>query len=261
VKGQPAGVAAHHLDHHHAVVAHGGGVDLIETFRGRVYGGIEAEGSFTASQIIVDGLGHANAVDAVFDQVRGAGHGAVAADAHDGVELVGAHVIDYAVGDVDPFGLAVAFDGKALGVGLVAGAEDGPAQGQDVRDVIPLQLAHAVLDQAQEAIFDAQHLQLVLVHGRLGHGSNHGVQPWAVAASGEHSDAFDVGHGEAMLAPILPCRPAIRWTRDWLHVFHGLHDLCLEARAKLDERGLLCSGHDDDGLSFWAQPAAFDIVW
>jgi hypothetical protein len=137
VKRQPAGVAAHHLDDHHAVVAHGGGVDLVEAFAGGVHGGVEAEGALAAFQVVVDGLGHADAVDAVFDQVRGAGHGAVAADADDGVELGGAHVIDHAVGDVHPFGLAVAFDGEALRVGLVAGAQDGAALGEDVRDVIP----------------------------------------------------------------------------------------------------------------------------
>jgi len=57
VQGQPAGVAAHHLDHHHAVVAHGRGVDLVKALTRGVHRGLEAEGAFAAFQVVVDGLG------------------------------------------------------------------------------------------------------------------------------------------------------------------------------------------------------------
>ena len=104
-------------------------------------------------------------------------------------------MIDHAVGDVHPFGLAVSFDGEALRVGLVAGAENGPTLGEDVRDVIPLQKAHAVLDEAEKAVFDAEDFQLVLVHGRLRDRTDDSIEAGTVAAAGEDSDSSDGRHG------------------------------------------------------------------
>jgi hypothetical protein len=67
--------------------------------------------------------------------------------------------------------------------------------GKDVRDVIPLQKAHAILDEAEKAVLDAEDLQLVLVHGRLGDRADDGVETGTVAAAGEDSDSSDVRHG------------------------------------------------------------------
>src|ERR1017187_4908525 len=113
------------LDHHHAVVAHGCGVDLVEALGGGVHGGVEAEGAFATLEVIVDGLWHADAVDAALHQVCGSGHGAVTTDAHQGVELVRAHGVDPPVGEVAPLGLPASLDGEALRIGLIAGAQNG----------------------------------------------------------------------------------------------------------------------------------------
>jgi hypothetical protein len=176
-------------------MAHGGAVDFVEGFGGGADGGIKAEGAIAAFEIVVDGFGDADAVDAVLDEIGGAGHGAIAADADDGIEVVGADVLNDAVGDVDEFGFALALDGIAFGIGLVAGAEDGSAEGEDVGDIAPDEGAHAILDEAQVAILDAIDFEVVLVHGGLGDRTDDRIEAGAVAAAGENADSLDGCHG------------------------------------------------------------------
>ena len=57
VQRDPAGVAAHDFDHHHAVMRLGRGVNLVVGSRGD--GGVEAEGDVGGRQIVVDVLGTA----------------------------------------------------------------------------------------------------------------------------------------------------------------------------------------------------------
>ncbi|MEZ6192242.1 MAG: hypothetical protein R3C45_13265 [Phycisphaerales bacterium] len=67
-----------------AVVAGGGGSDTVEPLRPRrvAGGGGETERHVRAVQVVVDGLGHADTVDPVADEIGGPAHRAVPAD-HD----------------------------------------------------------------------------------------------------------------------------------------------------------------------------------
>ena len=56
----PAGVAAHHLDDHHAVVGLGGRVQPVDRVGDDLDGGLEAEGHLGAAEIVVDRLRHAD---------------------------------------------------------------------------------------------------------------------------------------------------------------------------------------------------------
>jgi len=52
----PAGVAAHHLDHHHAVVSLRGGVNPVKGLAHNIARGVEPEGVVGAPQIVVNGF-------------------------------------------------------------------------------------------------------------------------------------------------------------------------------------------------------------
>ena len=71
VERDPAGVAAHDLQHHDALVAVGGGVQPVEGVHHRGDGRIEAEGHGRGLKVVVDGLGHADDRDAVAFEFAG----------------------------------------------------------------------------------------------------------------------------------------------------------------------------------------------
>ena len=65
VEGDPAGVAAHHLDDQDPVVAVGGGVQAVDRLHRDVDRGVEAEGVVGGAEVVVDRLRHPDDVDAV----------------------------------------------------------------------------------------------------------------------------------------------------------------------------------------------------
>ena len=204
VERDPAGVAAHHLQHHHPVVAGRGGVEPVEGLGGHGQGGVEAEGAVTAPQVVVDRLGHPDRPDAVAGQLAGDPLAALAADHDQGVDaeplgvggqlLVGGRVADPLA--LDPHGREVA---------LVGGAEDGAAPVQQPADRRAVQGPGAgPADQALEALLDAEHRPAVVDLGRPDHRADDRVQPRCVATTGEHPDASDWRRH-------VGCTPSFRW--------------------------------------------------
>ena len=82
VQRDPAGVAAHHFQHHDPLVAGGRGVQPIEGVGRAGHGAVEAERERRGRQVVVDRLGDADHGDAVFVELLGDGQRAVAADAN-----------------------------------------------------------------------------------------------------------------------------------------------------------------------------------
>ena len=85
--GDPAGVAAHRLDHHHAAMALGRGPEPIDGLGHDVDGGVEAEREVRERQVVVDRLGDADDRQLeVVVEADGDAQRVVAADDHQGVE-------------------------------------------------------------------------------------------------------------------------------------------------------------------------------
>src|ERR1700678_743374 len=78
--GDPACVAAHDFNYDHAVVRVGGGVDAIDGFGGDHDRSVVSEGLVGAADVIVDGLGNADGIDAVVTQEERDGLRVVAAE-------------------------------------------------------------------------------------------------------------------------------------------------------------------------------------
>ena len=155
VEGDPAGVAAHHLDDQDPVVAVGGGVEPVDRLHRDVDRGVEAEGVVGGAEVVVDRLRHADHVEPVLGvQPRGRAQRVLAADR------------DQAV---DPGRLEVGGDPRravVVGEGVgPRGAEDRAAAGQDAahlghpeRRAVGLQRAApavAVADELVPVVADA----------------------------------------------------------------------------------------------------------
>ena len=64
---------------------------------------------------------------------------------------------------------------------------DGLAGGEDARHSLVVERQRAVVDEALEAVAEADDAEAVLGDGRFGHGADDGVEPGAVAPAGEQA--------------------------------------------------------------------------
>ena len=198
MQGDPAGVAAHHLEHHDPLVTGGGGVQPVEGVGGAGHGRIEAEGEGGAAEVVVDRLGHAHDRHAVLVELLGDGERAVAADADQPPDAE----LPQRVGrlgeqiGIDAHPLTHADEGGEPA--LVGGAEDRAALEEDAGGV--LRRERHVGDGLDEPLIAAEEAEAVVAEpvGGLGGGPDDGVESGAVAAAGEDADrGFAGGHGAA----------------------------------------------------------------
>src|SRR5580704_12814079 len=66
--GDPASIAAHHFNHDHAIVRVGSGMDAVDGFCSNRHGGVVAKGGIGATGVVVDGLGNAHGLNAIFGE-------------------------------------------------------------------------------------------------------------------------------------------------------------------------------------------------
>ena len=173
------GVAAHHLDDHHAVVRLGRGVEAVDGLGGDLHGRVEAECHVGAAEVVVDRLRHAQHRQAVVAvQPGGGAQRVLAADRDQPVEVEGGEVLP------DPLGAAVAREG----VGARA-AQDRAAAGEDAARGLDRQLLVGVLERPPPPVAKADDRVPVTVDPLAHDRSDHGVQAGAVAPSGQHADS------------------------------------------------------------------------
>ena len=193
VEGDPPRVAAHELDDHHAVVTRGRRMHPIKSFGSNMDGSLESEGDVRAVEIVVDGFGDADAVEALVSDLFGDGHGAVAADDNEGLDFSDVEVRDTHIGEVfkNRVAIFVFADREVGGVGSVVGPDDGAAHGEDIGDIIQGKRADSVFDEPEEAVFDAENFDAV-VDRVFGDGPDDGIEPRTIPPAGEDGDAFDI---------------------------------------------------------------------
>ena len=160
------------------------GMQSVDRLRGDGHRGIEPERPIRRRQVVVDRLRDAHDVHPQFLHSMRDRHRPVPADDHNGVETQRAHELGDLARDV-----GVAAFVEAEGVGAVAGSEDGAAKGEDAADIVVVERANALLDQAQKPILEPDDLGVMLDDEAFGDGANHGVQAGAIAAAGEKANA------------------------------------------------------------------------
>ncbi|GDY42122.1 hypothetical protein SANT12839_030040 [Streptomyces antimycoticus] len=178
VQGDPPGMTAHHLDDEHAHMRFGGGVEPVDGLGGDVDGGVEAEGVVGGGQVVVDGLGDADAADpVVVGEPGGDAEGVLAADRDQRVDLL----LDQ--GLLDPPDAVLALEGVGAG-----GAEDGAAARQDAAHRADVEGNGVVLERASPAVPEADEVIAVFLYALAHDGADDRVEPGAVTATGQHSD-------------------------------------------------------------------------
>ena len=88
VQRDPAGVAPHHLAHHHPVVALGGRVQTVDGVGRDLHRGVEAERDVGRREVVVDRLGHADDATPSLAELRGDAERVLAADRDQRVDSV-----------------------------------------------------------------------------------------------------------------------------------------------------------------------------
>ena len=142
---------AHDLNDEDAAVRGSGGVDIIDALGGNVQSAVETECHICAVEVIIDGLGQCNDIEALFaEEIRGLG-GAVAAAHNQAVKLqlmIGLlHCLDLVQSVL--IGIADGLEGAP------AGTEHCAAAGQDALEISAVQKPELAVDQALVAIFEA----------------------------------------------------------------------------------------------------------
>ncbi len=172
--GDPAGIAAHDLNDDDAVVRVGGGVNAINGFGGDHDGGVEAEGLVGAVDVVIDGLGNADGVDAVVGKIESDGLRVVSAESDERVNLVELenflHLLDAA--------------GDLLHVGA-GGVEDGAALELNAVGVLERQRDEVVVEHTAPPVEEADEFVAVGLDSLAYRRIDNSIQAGAVAAAGQ----------------------------------------------------------------------------
>ena len=150
ISGDPAGVATHHLDHHHTVVRLRGGVQPVDRIGGYLHGGLKAEGEIGGADVVVDRLGHTNERQPLLAQAQRHAERVLAADRDQRVQALALE------GLLDPLQRTHA---TVEGVGA-RGAEDRAAARQYPRGAIARELDRVLLEHARPAVAKADEARL-----------------------------------------------------------------------------------------------------
>ena len=169
-------------------MAAGGGVDAVDHLGVDLHRSVETEGHIGAIDVVVNGLGQADDVQALLRQQICGLVGAVAAQAQQAVQFQiliglfhGGHFVDLVLLD-DLHHL----EGGALG------AQDGAAQSEQAAEIVGLHLFVVPVDQPMVAVQDADDLHVV-PHAdvqRFRHAADGRVQAGTVAAGGQDANTF-----------------------------------------------------------------------
>ena len=180
----PARVAAHDLDDEGTVMAFRGGVQPVDRLHRDVDRGVEAEGVVGRAEVVVDRLGHADHRQAPGVQCRGDPEGVFAADRDQRV-----HAEPSQVG-LDPLQAGPAARRRALRERVgPRRTQDRPTTRQDASHRLGVQRDRVAFQRPAPPVAEPEELVAVLWDSLPDQGADHGIQPWTVATTGQHSDS------------------------------------------------------------------------
>ncbi len=153
VQRDPADVPAHDLGHHAAAVRVARGAEAVHGVGRDLHRGVEAERVVGGVEVVVDGLGDSDDLEARVGEALGCRERALAADGEDRVDAEAVEVL------LDPLHASVALERVRA-----AGAEDRAALLADALDVAARERHDVAVDDAPPAVAEAH--ELLLVDGR-----------------------------------------------------------------------------------------------
>jgi hypothetical protein len=190
VERDPAGVAPHHLQDHHPVVALGRRVQPVDGIGGHGHRRVKAEGVVGGGEVVVDGFRDGHHGDAHVAEALGDAQRAVAADGDDAFDPQLADPLHDLAGAVDADGVAVRVEGRVLErIAAVCRPQQRAPLRQDAADDLGGHRDGLPGQQPFEAELDAEHLHAVIPRGGADSGADDGVEAGTVASAGEDADS------------------------------------------------------------------------
>ena len=178
IHSQITGVTAHDFNHRAALVGLHGVSQLVDALDGGVCGAVEADAVVGAADIVIDGSGNTDDVNAELAQRLCTPEGAVAADGNDAVQTQ-----EFAGG----CSLALTFlSHKFLAAGSV---EDSAALVDDAGNTLFIQPLNVTADQAVPATADAVNFHTVIPCG-TDNTADTGIHAGGIAAAGKYADSL-----------------------------------------------------------------------
>src|ERR1700722_14960236 len=170
----PSRVAAHDLNHNDAIVRVGSGMDTLDRLGSDHDGGIEAEGCISSVDVVVDGLGNAHTGHAILTQVQRHRLRVIAAQRNQRVNLVDLQHLLHLLNAAR----------NLLHIGA-RGMENRTALQLNAIGVFKGERNKTVVEHAAPAVQKADKFVAVVIDPLAHNRVNHGVQPGAIAASGQ----------------------------------------------------------------------------
>ena len=187
VERDPAGVAPHHFQDHHPVVALGRRVEAVHGLGRHGHRGLKAERVVGGLEVIVDGLRHGDHRDAEVAEALGDLERAVAADGNDAVDAELGNVRH----DLGRTILRAAPSVRVFeGIAAVRRAQQCAPFGKDAADALQRQRHDRLREQSLETELDSDHLEVVFADQRARGRADDSIESRTVAAAGKESDSL-----------------------------------------------------------------------
>ena len=189
MKRDPSGVAAHDFDEHNAMMTFRGGVKTVDGLSSDDQRGVEAKRDFSGIEIVVDGFGNADDVDALVEEIARNVLRTVATGDNHGVDTETAGVL-HAQGRVIVNDLFAILHGLVReGIAAIGGAQNCAATGQNSADGFFGEFLGALgPDESIKAVADADDAHAVLVDSSANNGANDSVESGSIAAAVDDTD-------------------------------------------------------------------------
>ena len=210
-EGDPAGVPAHDLDHHDAMVRFRGGVDLVHGIGRGHERRIETECDLGGGKIVVDGFRHTDDVHSLLEKLERDRLRTVPANADHGIDTQLARVGDDLIRNIADDFHAILDGAVVEGIAAIRGSENGTAAGQNSADIVEGEGTRFFRpDQAIEAIGNADDSPVVFENGRFHGRADNRIQARSISASGTNADTANVrhcgiGHWDVSVAVAVNC--------------------------------------------------------
>jgi hypothetical protein len=176
MKSDPACIAGHDFDEHGAMMAFGSGVKAVDSFGGDDQCGVKTKSDFGGVEIVVDGLGGADDVDALGEEIARNVLRAVAAGDNHGVDAQTADIL-HAQGRVVVSDFPAVLHGfVGEGIAVIGGTKNCATTGQNAADGFFREFLGVLgPDESIKAVADADDALAMAVDGRANNGANDGL--------------------------------------------------------------------------------------
>ncbi len=195
MKRNPAGVATHDLNEHDAMMTFRGGVKAVDGLSGDDQCGVEAKSDFGGVEMVVDGFGNADDVDALVEEIARNVLRAVATGDNHGVDTETPGILHAQGGVIVNNFLAVLHGLVGERITAIGGTENWAATRQNAADGFFREFLRALgPDESIKAVADADDAHAVFVDGRPNNGANNGVESGSITAAVDEADCAHSFH-------------------------------------------------------------------